>query len=116
MSVICLSSLPKPQASATVGRQLHRCSYTPGGDAVDGEVVEEFLHGDAELLVVAVDGGPVRRFAALAWAADTGEDGGDDLVAQGDEADQYAGGVGWDPVAVGASDLVDEVFGAEFAQ
>jgi hypothetical protein len=30
-----------------------------GRGAVDGEVVEELLHGDAELFVVAVDGGPV---------------------------------------------------------
>ena len=29
-----------------------------GGGALDGEVVEEFLHVDADLFVAAVDGGP----------------------------------------------------------
>lgn len=52
-----------------------------GGGGGDAEVVEEGLHVDAELSVVAVYGGPRCGFASEAWAADTGEDGGDDLLA-----------------------------------
>jgi hypothetical protein len=52
-----------------------------GGDPFDGEVVEEMLHGDANLFVVAVDNCPAGGLAAVAGAAEAGEDGGDDLVA-----------------------------------
>ena len=56
--------------------------------------MEEGLHADAEGLVVSVDGGPVCGFAAEPGAADTGQDGADDLVAEGEQAGDGAGG-GW---------------------
>ena len=53
------------------------------------------LQVDAQGFVVAVDGGPGHGFAAHSWAADTGDDGRDDLVAEGCDG---AGGIGWDVV------------------
>jgi hypothetical protein len=47
-------------------------------------VLEQGLHADAEVLIVAVDGGPVLGLAAHAGAADPGQDGRDDVVAEGD--------------------------------
>jgi hypothetical protein len=44
-------------------------------------VVEEGVHLDADPFVGAVDVGPDGGFAAYAGAADTGEDGADDLIA-----------------------------------
>ena len=84
--------------------------------AVDGEVVEEGLHGDADLFVVAVGSGPARRSGPAVGAAETGQDGSDDVIAQGDETGDGPCGVGWDVVAVGAADLGDEVLGAQLAQ
>jgi hypothetical protein len=56
-------------------------------------VLEQGLHADAEVLVVAVDGGPDRGFAANAGAADPGEDGCDDVVAQDEEGGDGPGGL-----------------------
>ena len=64
-------------------RQRSRC---------DAEVLEEGLHADAEGFVVAVDGGPGGGFAALAGAADAGQDRGDDLVAEGQHGGDGTGG------------------------
>jgi hypothetical protein len=46
--------------------------------------VEEAVHIDADLLVVAVDAGPGGGFASKPGAADAGEDGLDDVFAQGE--------------------------------
>jgi hypothetical protein len=45
------------------------------------QVLEEFVHVDAEGFVVAVDGCPSGGFATLSGAADAGEDWRDDFVA-----------------------------------
>ena len=76
---------------------------------------EQGLQVDAEGFVVAVDGGPGDGFAAFSWAADTGDDGRVDLVAQGEEGGDGAGGIGWDVVAAGPAGFVDEVFPADLA-
>jgi len=78
--------------------------------------VEEGLHVDADLLVVAVDLCPGGWFAAGSWAVDAGEDGGDDLVAQCEQAGDGAGGWGWYAVAAGPAGFVDQLFAAEFAE
>ena len=49
------------------------------------------MHGDAEGFVVAVDGGPVGGFAFQSWTADSGEDGADDLLAQGKQRGDCGG-------------------------
>jgi hypothetical protein len=54
---------------------------------------EQGLPADAEDLVVAVDGGPGLGFAADAAAADPGQDGRDDMVAEGEQRGDGAGGV-----------------------
>jgi hypothetical protein len=72
-------------------------------DGRDAEVVEEGLHAGAEGFVVAVDGSPVGGLASYAGAADPGQDGGDDLVAEGEQGGDGAGGVGRDVVAAGAA-------------
>jgi len=73
--------------------------YARGAAGCDAEVGEEGLHADAEGLVVAVDGGPVCGLAAQSGAADTGQDGADDLVAEGEQAGDGAGGLRADLVA-----------------
>jgi hypothetical protein len=75
---------------------------------VDAEVVEEGVHADADLFVVAVDGGPGRRLAAEAWAAHAGQDGRDDVVAEGEQGGDGAGGLGREVVAAAASGLVQD--------
>jgi hypothetical protein len=67
--------------------------------------VEEGLHADAEGFVVAVDAGPVCRFASAAGAADACEDGGDDLVTQREQGGDGAGCLGRDVVAAGVAGL-----------
>src|SRR5260221_5337778 len=74
-----------------------------GGWWSDAEVAEERLHADAEGLVVAVDGGPVRWHASAARAAHAREDGGDDLVAEGEQGGDGAGRLGRGVVAAGAA-------------
>lgn len=78
--------------------------------------MEELVHGDAELFVVAIDGGPTGGFASAAGAADAGQDGADDVVAQCDEPGDDPSLFGCDVVAVGAAELVDEVFGSQLSQ
>jgi len=46
---------------------------------------EQGLQVDPQGFVVAIDGGPDHGFAAHSWAADTGDGGRDDLVAEGEE-------------------------------
>jgi len=58
-------------------------------------MVEQGLHAGAEVLGVAVGGSPDFGFAARAGAADAGEDRGDDVVAQGDQGADGAGGRTW---------------------
>src|SRR6266699_2284837 len=65
----------------------------------DAEVVEEGLHTDAEGLVVAVHASPDGGFAPHAGAADSGEDRADDLVAEGKQRGDGAGGLRGDAVA-----------------
>ena len=79
-------------------------------------MVEERLHVDADLLVVAVDGGPGCGFAAHAGAAHAGEDGGDDLVAEGEQGGDGTGRVGRDVAAAGPAGLAGQALGAEFAE
>jgi hypothetical protein len=47
-----------------------------------------------QALVVAVDPGPVSRFAAHAGAADSGQDRGNDVIAEGEQGADGAGGGG----------------------
>lgn len=74
------------------------------------------MHGDADLFVVLVDGGPVGGLAAEAGAADAGEDGGDDMLAEGEQGGDGAGGVGGDVVAAGAAGLVEQLLAADLAE
>jgi hypothetical protein len=69
------------------------------------------LHVDADSFVVTVDAGPVRGFASHPWAADPGQDGGDDLVAQGEQGGDRARRGRADVVAAGSAGFGDEVFG-----
>src|SRR5258708_9406008 len=87
-----------------------------GGWWSDAEVAEERLHADAEGLVVAVDGGPVRWHASAARAAHAREDGGDDLVAEGEKGGDGAGRSGRGVVAAGPARVDGEVLAAELAQ
>jgi len=50
------------------------------------------------------------------WAADTGEDGADDLVAEREQGGDRAGCGGWAVVAVRAAGFDQEVFSPELAQ
>jgi hypothetical protein len=79
-------------------------------------VVEEVLDGDAQSLIVAVDGGLDLGFPAHAGAADPGEDRRDDVVAEGEQGADGAGGVWRDVAAAGPAGFVDELLAAEFAQ
>jgi hypothetical protein len=82
----------------------------------DSEVGEEGLHVDPEGFVVSVGLGPVSGLAAASWAADAGQDRADDLVTQGEQGGDGAGGLRWDVVAARPAGLVDQVFAAELAQ
>src|SRR5205807_1784528 len=74
------------------------------------------LHADAQGLVVAVGGGPDLGFAAHAGAADPGKDRGDDVIAEGEQGADGAGG-GWrDVVAAGPAGFVHELLAAELFQ
>ncbi|MGH3874028.1 MAG: hypothetical protein ACRDSR_21430 [Pseudonocardiaceae bacterium] len=54
--------------------------------------MEQGLHVDADLFVVAVDLGPGGGFVSFPGVVDAGEDGADDVVAQGA---QGGGDAGW---------------------
>ena len=71
---------------------------------------------DPQGFVVAVDRGPGDRFASQTRAADTGDDGRDDLIPKGEQCGDGAGRIGWDVVAAGSPGFVDEVFPADLAQ
>ena len=74
------------------------------------------MHADAQGLVVAVGGGPDSGLASHPGAADSGQDRGDDLVAEGEQGADGAGG-GWrDVVAAGPAGFVHELLAAELAQ
>ena len=77
---------------------------------------EQGLHADAEVLVVAVDGGPDLRFASHAGAADPGEDRRDDVVAEGEEGSDGAGGLRRDVVAACPAGFAGEALSAEFPE
>ena len=53
--------------------------------------------------------------AVRGWPANPGEDGRDDVVAEGEERGDGAGGVGGDVVAPGPIGFDDELFAAQFA-
>src|SRR5262249_17512070 len=55
------------------------------------ETVEEGLHDDTDLFVVAVDGGPGLGFADHTRAADPGQDGAMTLVAEREQGGDDAG-------------------------
>ena len=78
-------------------------------------MLEERLHVDADLLVVAVDAGPGDRFAPHPGAADPGEDRPDDLLAEGEQGGDGARGARVEVVAAGPSGFGDQLFAAEFA-
>ena len=81
----------------------------------EGQVVEEGLHVDAELFVAGVDAGPGLGFGPM-WAADAGEDGRNDLFAEGEQRSDGARGQRRNPVGSRPPGLVDELFAAKFAQ
>src|SRR5262249_5727136 len=85
----------------------HRCR----GD--EAEMAEDGLHGDPDLLVVSIDGGPDLGFAARSWAAYPGEDRGDHVVAEGEQSGDGTHGVGRQAVAPGSAGLVDKPFAAQ---
>ena len=66
--------------------------------------------------VVTVDGGPGDGFAATSGAADTGQDQGDDLLAEGQRGRDGAGRIVGDVVAPGPAGFGDQLFAAELAQ
>ena len=78
--------------------------------------MEEDLHADAEALVVTVDSGPAGGLAAHAGAADAGDDRGDDLVAEGEQRRDRAGGVGRDAVTACVPGLDGQVLAPQLAQ
>ena len=49
------------------------------------------------------------------WVADAGEDRGDDVVAEGEQRGDGAGGVAGYLVAAGAAGFDDELFAAQLA-
>src|SRR5512143_3849020 len=123
--------------SSTIGRRTRSMLSDPGRDlyhevrrkprstkcclcrdrgVADAEVVEEGLHVDPEGLVVAVDGGPDRGCASEAWAADAGQDGRGDVLAQSQQRRDGAGSLEGDLVAAAASGFGDEVLPAELVQ
>ena len=77
---------------------------------------EQCLHADAEVLVVAVGGGPDLGFAADAGAADPGHDRGDNVVPEGEQGGDGAGGLRRDVVAAGPAGFANELLAAEFTQ
>ena len=79
-------------------------------------MLEQGLHAGTQGLVVTVDGGPDLGLAAHAGAADAGEDRGDNVVAEGEQRADGAGGVWRDVVAAGSAGFVDELLAAELAQ
>jgi len=74
--------------------------------------VEEGVHVEPEGFVVAVDAGPGGGFASPSWAADTGQDGADDLLAQGEQVGDGAGWLWRQVVAPGSAGFGDQVFAA----
>jgi hypothetical protein len=78
--------------------------------------VEEGLHVGPEGFVVAVDAGPGGWWASPSWGADSGEQGCDDFVANGEQGSNGAGGVGRQVVAAGPAGFGDEFLSAELAQ
>jgi hypothetical protein len=64
-------------------------------------VAEQGLHADAEVVVFAVYGGPDGGFVAHTGAPDPGDDGLDDVVTEGEQGGDYAGGLRRDVVATG---------------
>src|SRR6266567_6529988 len=82
----------------------------------DAKVVEEDLHADAEALVVTVDAGRVGGLASQAGAADTGDERGDDLVAEGEKRRDRAGGAGRDAVTACVPGLDGQVLAPQLAQ
>ncbi len=75
-----------------------------------------WLHADAQGLVVAVGDCPDSRFASHAGVADSGQDRGDDVVAEGEQGADGAGR-GWrDVVAAGPAGFVHELLVVELAQ
>ena len=71
---------------------------------------------DAQGLVVAVDGGPDLGLAAHARAADPGQDGRDNVIAECKQRGDGTGAVRRDMVAAGPARFIDEVLAAELAQ
>src|SRR6266516_2509156 len=69
------------------------------------EVVREGLHADTEVLVVAVDCGPVGGLSSHPGAAHPGKDRADDVFAEGKQGGDRAGRLGWYLVAAGAAGL-----------
>ena len=82
---------------------------------VDPEVGEEGAHVGAKDVVVAIDLGSGVRWPARSWAADAGEDGCEDLVAEGGDARDGACRFRADAVAAGVSGFLEEVFPADFS-
>ena len=74
------------------------------------------MHIEAEGFVVAVDVGPGLGWAASSWCADSGDEGGDELAAGGQERGDVACGVAGYVVAAGAAGFGDVLFAAQFAQ
>src|SRR4051812_49494967 len=71
----------------------------------DAEVVEQGLHVEAERFVVAVDGGPVLGWAASSWRSDPGDEGCDDVVAEGEQRGDGPRGTLGNVVAAGSAGL-----------
>src|SRR5204862_2765727 len=92
-----------------------KCCLCRGG-SVEAEVAEEGQHVDADVFVVAVDGGPGFGFASQPWTANPGEDRGDGLVAEGEQSGDGACCGVRDVVAAAAAGFVDQLVAAQFPQ
>jgi hypothetical protein len=58
----------------------------------------------------------VLGWAAASWCADSGDEGGDDLVADGEQRGDDPRGIAGHVVAAGAARFDDELFAAQLAQ
>src|SRR5260370_39703193 len=86
------------------------------GYGLDAEVAEEGVHVDPEGLVVTVDRSPGGGDAVAAPDADSGQERGDDLVAEDEHGGDGAGGLRRDLIPAAAGGLDGQGFAAELAQ
>src|SRR5215472_8522451 len=82
----------------------------------DPQVCEQGLHDDPEPLVVAIGGRPGRRLTPQAWTANAGQDGDDNLVAQGEEGSDGPRPGRRHSIAARPAGFFDQAFAAQLAE